>query len=389
MSSFRKFLAEETKKFGKLKHLEHLEDHPVNDGEEGFHRAIDTLHQAHEHIKTGHSESSITTKYDGSPSVVFGHHPKTGRFFVGTKSAFNKDPKINYTPEDIEKNHGDKPGLAQKLKHALEHLPKVTPKKGVYQGDLMYTEGDVKTHDGKHHFTPNTIQYSTEENTEEGKKIGASKMGIVVHTKYHGSNFETMHAGFNPDLHNFKNHPDVHMIDHNIDQSKINHTPANEKSYQQHLAAAKKAFSSAHYETFPSTAPYKDHLKKYINSTVDTGEPPSQEGFRNHLVNQYHSDIAKLKSAKSKISKQKELDDHLHHLEENKKHFQSLFKMHHHLQKAKDALVSSLSSNPRFHHDVGGVPTDPEGFVITHKGYPTKLVNRAGFSRLNRLKVRK
>jgi len=65
-----------------------------------------------------------------------------------------------------------------------------------------------------------------------------------------------------------------------------------------------------------------------------------------------------------------------------------LFKMHHHLQEAKNALVSSLSSNPHFHHSVNGEKTDPEGFVITHHGQPTKLVNRAGFSRLNRLKVR-
>ena len=81
----------------------------------------------------------VTTKYDGSPSIVFGTHPETGRFFVASKSAFNKDPKINYTPEDIERNHGHAPGLVEKLKGALEHLPKIMPRNGgVYQGDLMY-----------------------------------------------------------------------------------------------------------------------------------------------------------------------------------------------------------------------------------------------------------
>jgi hypothetical protein len=83
-------------------------------------------------------------KYDGSPSIVFGHHPKTGKFFVASKSAFNKNPKINYTHKDIEKHHGHAPGLVSKLKTALTHLPKVAPKHGVYQGDVMHTREDHK-----------------------------------------------------------------------------------------------------------------------------------------------------------------------------------------------------------------------------------------------------
>ncbi len=66
--------------------------------------------------------------------VAVGTNPENGRFFVATKSAFNKNPKINYTHEDIEKNHGHAPGLVEKLKAALTHLPKSTPKKGVFQG---------------------------------------------------------------------------------------------------------------------------------------------------------------------------------------------------------------------------------------------------------------
>ena len=66
-----------------------------------------------------------------SPALVAGHHPETGRFFVASKSAFNKTPKINYTHEDIEKNHGHAPGLMEKLHAALDHLPKIMPARGV------------------------------------------------------------------------------------------------------------------------------------------------------------------------------------------------------------------------------------------------------------------
>lgn len=138
MLNFKEFLKEEAEEGAKLKHITHPEDRPLHHGHKGFEHAFGALQQAHEHIKSKQSSNKLTMKYDGSPSIVFGHHPKTGKFFVATKSAFNKNPKINHTHEDIEKNHGHAPGLASKLHAALEHLPKVTPKKGVYQGDMMH-----------------------------------------------------------------------------------------------------------------------------------------------------------------------------------------------------------------------------------------------------------
>ena len=172
------FIIEAATDTGKLKHLDHVEDHAHNSGDEGFHHAFHSLEHTHDLIKGKKKDgSSVTAKYDGAPSIVFGHHPKTGKFFVGTKSVFNKDPKINHTEEDIDKNHGHAPGLAAKLKHALKHLPKVTPKGKVYQGDLMHSgvksksnpEGDVEHKEGKYHFKPNTISYSTKKDSDHGK----------------------------------------------------------------------------------------------------------------------------------------------------------------------------------------------------------------------------
>ena len=53
------------------------------------------------------SQTECTTHYsvkiDGSPAIVWGTNPDNGKFFVGTKSVFNKvrTPKINYSVEDI------------------------------------------------------------------------------------------------------------------------------------------------------------------------------------------------------------------------------------------------------------------------------------------------
>ena len=48
------------------------------------------------------SPNDYSVKIDGSPAIVWGTNPDNGKFFVGTKSVFNKKtPKVNYTVEDI------------------------------------------------------------------------------------------------------------------------------------------------------------------------------------------------------------------------------------------------------------------------------------------------
>ncbi|NDG30460.1 hypothetical protein EB118_10365, partial [bacterium] len=86
----------------KLKHLEHPEDHMLNAGYAGYHHAVNTLQQAHHILSGKQTDARVSEKYDGSPSLVFGKHPETGRVFVTTKSAFNVNPKVNYTEDDID-----------------------------------------------------------------------------------------------------------------------------------------------------------------------------------------------------------------------------------------------------------------------------------------------
>jgi len=135
MLSFKSFLTEqedpEEGASRQIKHLTHVEDRPLQTGDKGAKHAIASLTAAAQHIKSGKKSSELTTKYDGSPALVYGHHPKNGKFFVASKSAFNKTPKINYTSQDVDMNHGHAPGLAAKLKDALTHLPKIAPKEGV------------------------------------------------------------------------------------------------------------------------------------------------------------------------------------------------------------------------------------------------------------------
>ena len=75
------------------------------------------------------------------------------------------------------------------------------------------------------------------------------------------------------------------------------------------------------------------------------------------------------------------------HVEENKDDFDSLFKSHHHLDKAKNVLLQTLeNSNHTQEHTINGKATNPEGFVVGYKdGSVSKVVNRSkeGFSGQN------
>ena len=106
----------------KLTHLEHAEDHIIKSGSAGYNHTKKTLMGLHHALLGKPSDATISTKYDGSTSVIFGRHPETGRYFIATKSAHNKNPKINYSEKDIEDNHGHAPGLVEKLKNAFKDM---------------------------------------------------------------------------------------------------------------------------------------------------------------------------------------------------------------------------------------------------------------------------
>jgi len=392
MKPFLTFISESAEEEGqKLKHITHAEDRPLQTGAKGFTHAYNALQQAHEHMKSGGHSSALTMKYDGSPAVVFGHHPENGKFFVASKSAFNKNPKLNYTPNDIKKNHGHAPGLMNKLKDSLDHLKKVAPKTGVYQGDLMYSGDDKKESKDKVSFTPNTITYTAK--GEQADKIKKSQLGVIVHTQYHGKDIHSMQADSHPDLHNFGKNDDVWMKSANHDTKQIHYSEEDQKEFNDHMSAAKAIHDEHKGTMYKATEPHRGEagqLETYINQTVRTGEKPSAKGLSNHIEEKYNKAIAKLKTPAAQARKKQEAKMHTDHIEKNKDHYENLLNMHHHLQQAKNVLVKNLEQHTGgLEHHIDGKPTGPEGFVINHAGEPTKLVNRAEFARANLLKVRK
>lgn len=394
---FTDFLTEGVEEEGaKLKHITHAEDRPLFHGADGFEHAYDALHGTHFHTKQGKQSNKLTMKYDGSPSIVYGHHPENGKFFVASKSAFNKNPKLNYTPEDVEKNHGHAPGLVEKLKAGLEHLPKIAPKKGVYQGDVMFTKPDVKKgKNGSASFTPNTITYTT--HGDKAAAIHKAKLGVVTHTKYEGNTLSAMRATGNVSEDEFGTHKDTFHHTASYDASGAKYSKESQDKVLSELSKAKtihekhgeKMYKAIH----PDHSGETGHLSTYINQTVRDGTTPSAEGLQKHIAGKYEKIVGKLKTEKSQTAKLNELGGHVKHIQKNAEHYENLLKMHGHLANAKNELVKTLESNEgSYEHAIGGVASKPEGFVYnhTHKGStePTKLVNRAEFARQNLLKSR-
>lgn len=389
LKSYIRNLNEEAEEGGKkLKHLTHVEDHVIHNGEDGAEHAYNLLHDMHRGMTGQSSTSKMSVKYDGSPSIVFGVHPETGAPFVATKSAFNVNPKINYTPEDVDRNHGHAPGLASKLKAALEHLPKILPKKGgVYQGDLMYTDDDVHRDGGKLSFTPNTITYSASEHSPEGQKVNKAKIGVVVHTKYTGDTLENMSASPDVDHSQFKNHPDVHLVNPNITHPPQNYTTALQKAFHQHMGKARVIANDMMKNG--KFLPLKGHgptIEKHINDMIRQEGKPSVEGYVKSLENKRDKEIGKLKTAKSQERIRDEHNTMIDHVKRNTEAFQNALDLHHHLQKAKNALVQGMGNPTGFDHTINGEPTKPEGIVVTKDGITSKANDREEFNRQNFLR---
>ena len=196
----------------KRTHLEHIEDIVITDGYEGGKAVLEYFRGLLLTLKGSSSEAmSVSVKWDGAPAVVCGTNPDNGRFFVGTKSVFAKNAKINYTKSNIAKNHGTDE-LGQKLLKCLVHLKKLNIQ-GVVQGDLLFTDEDItrKNVDGKPNltFTPNTITYAVPEASDLGKQIDRAKVGIIFHTTYVGDSLADMNAQGGADVSSFSKSDDV------------------------------------------------------------------------------------------------------------------------------------------------------------------------------------
>tara|TARA_Y100000813_G_scaffold198197_1_gene185444 strand:+ start:163 stop:1380 length:1218 start_codon:yes stop_codon:yes gene_type:complete len=393
--SFNGFLTEE-----KNLHLEHLEDEILNNGVVGTRGAINFL-QSLRDMLAGNSKSSVnvTVKWDGAPAIFAGINPENGQFFVGTKGVFNKNAKINYTSEDIDRNHPSS-GLNNKLKVALTELSKLGITE-VLQGDMMFTQEDLKKEsiDGKQYITfqPNTIVYAIP--MESASRILKSSMGIVFHTTYSGKTMEDMSASFNVNLRGLSKNSGVWFSDANYKDTSgtINFNKEETKKITSILSDAGKTFrklDSNVLSMISEDEELKILVKTYNNTKVRAGEKITNtrmhtKGLIEYIYDKKKKDVDKIKRPQNKAVKQESMDRIMKYFRSNAGQLVRIFDMQNLLVSAKNMIVKKLEgakgvADTFIKTPKGFKTTNVEGFVAIDKvGKAVKLVDRLEFSQNN------
>ena len=372
-------------------HLTHLEELILTQGSDGYKQAKSFLIELLKNLR-GNSDAQVNTsvKWDGAPAMFVGINPDNGQFFVGTKSVFNKEPKINYTKDDVEMNHGHAPGLADKLKKALEYLPSLGIK-NILQGDFMFDKSMVKNTniDGKPHlsFRPNTITYAVETDSDLGKQIAAAEFGIVFHTTYQSL---SSGAQFGADVSGLKQNRNVWFDDAFFKDTTGTVTLTNSEAKEVTSLIKKADAIKIDYENLPSA-----DLNTYLNSEIRTGQfvnnpAVSFKAFQKWYQSRVDKKIAKLKSDRGRAKATAAGQEQMTMFKRRQQDIINLFQVSKLLSEAKLIFVkkynNAIYNTKHFVDDgKGGLRvTAPEGYVAVDRiGNGVKFVDRVEFSRAN------
>ena len=393
----------EESKENKNVHLEHIEDEVLNRGVAGTRDAINFL-QALRDMLAGHAESkvNVTTKWDGAPAVFCGINPENGKFFVGTKGAFNATPKLNYTDADIDKNHPGE-GLNKKLKVALRYLPKLGIK-GVLQGDMMFAKGDLENEiiDGTDYITfqPNTIVYAVPVDSKLAQIMSAAQMGIVFHTSYTGKTISDMKASFNIDINNLATTKDVWFRDASFVDASGTATFTEQETKQitnilSDIGNLFRGINPVVLNRIATTETIRTQIKTFNNSKVRAGQVIGDtfkhvRELTRSIEDKLNKEILSAKLDKTKQKRIAEKSELMRFYRNNAPELKKIFDIQNGLVEAKSMVIKKLQqirqvTGTFLKTDNGFKITNAEGFVAVDKlkGNAVKLVDRLEFSQAN------
>jgi Family of unknown function (DUF6267) len=180
---------------GRAKGIEHLEDLVFRGGSRGIKQALDIIKHT-----TADTKGTTTVKWDGKPALVFGRDD-AGTFILTDVSGFTakgynglftspRQVRKHLAARDAEAAAQGRPAtrvqdLAPIYDRLWGMLDTAVPKnyRGFFQGDLLYTN-TPPLEAGNYVFRPNEIEYKIPAASDIGQRIGASEVGIAMHTKY-------------------------------------------------------------------------------------------------------------------------------------------------------------------------------------------------------------
>lgn len=356
--------------------IQHAEDLIFWEGAAGAKRAIESLE-----AMAGNGIKKTSVKWDGSPAVIFGRDER-GEFILTDKSGFyakGYDGKAK-SPDELREMFLNRSGgknrenpsyveFANKMAEIFYVFKNATLKnlKGYFKGDLLYFS-KPKVENDHYIFQPNVVKYAIPVNSDLGKRIGRSDVGVVVHS------FTTLDGKeYSPkDLNIFKGEdlfviPPVYVdskAEVDLKQIKQLKTKINQNNLAINDFLDSNTLRTKQISDLPAV------FYKYLNSKVDTGLETLGEDFFDWLSNE-----------KLSIRKKENITNHIR---ENFNIFRTMWSIVTEIMDIKDDIISQFDATSgvvkqSMQDEPGG-----EGYVYSHKQGPIKYVPRRTFSRINR-----
>ena len=393
---------------GAVKHIDHLEENILNKGKQGVIEALDQIEASISYF-VDESDYVISTKFDGSPAIVAGIDPNN-KFFVASKSAFAKNPKINYTEEDIQRNHGHAPGLVEKLTLALRYLPSLNLK-GIYQMDYMFDNkikqfetpskiDGVKNENKFITFTPNTIKYAVSPDSPYGNEILNAKIGVAIHIEYMIQNGILKVKKYTTSPSEVSASKTVFVFNVLANKPKNSQSKFGKILLNDVKKKRNTVLKLADKVDFSGLDSYTSLLKTYINTEIRSGRfledtAISTTEFINYVSERFVKEINKLTSEKGKGKKQEEMKKSISELKGLRSSIKYAFEITKIIANLKNNLIKIFNEITKndllgtYLEEAPGVwqTTAPEGFALSKVGDQgadiTKMVNRQEFSAAN------
>jgi len=400
-------LIEEVLNEFKRTHLQHIEDIILTDGHSGGEAVVNYFQGILQTLQGSTDQPiNVSVKWDGAPAIVCGTNPENGRWFVGTKGVFGKTPKLNYTKDDIARNHGTD-DLGQKLLKCLVHLEKLNIK-GIVQGDYMFHRETLQRQSmsGENYLTfkPNTITYAVPEDSDLGRQMAAAQVGIIFHTTYAGDRIDNLKAQYGADVESFTRTPDVWFDNATYKNvsGTANFTSEEQQQFTTGIEQLKSLLSKVPTNLSAMLGVNKDFLPffmLFINDQIRQGQIPKDttqylKDFAQFYQGRMQQQAAGLKAQKALQLRQQKMKDMPQFLRQMQKPLAAMMAFYKEVIALKNLTLAKLNKATAIgtfaQTDAGLEVTDPEGFVaVGTAGDAVKLVDRLGFSRKNLTAIEK
>ena len=249
-------------------------------------------------------------------------------------------------------------------------------------------------------FTPNTITYAVQANSNVGKKIARAKMGIVFHTMYTGRDMKSLSASFGNVRGAGNSRVWVASASYKDDSGSITFTKAELNTFNAQLRMAEGSLGRASKVLDEMTSRATDplsvgfRLNSFFNHYIRNNKGSMakvkvlQDMFRDYYENVLKTEIDQRKTEKAKQKYRDILANGLKFINQNKSGLYMAIASHVTLGNAKNTLIQKMNQIQQIGHYIktgtGYRVTAPEGYVAVDRvAGAVKIVDRLEFSRAN------